>query len=168
MRAVLTMILFFVAQAACADSIFLVPGQTWGFQFDSPKLVHQKGNASATEYQFEASTEVGFILSAFVEPATGKGTDSTSCMKYYWALSAKNPSIRLDSVKFLTKEPFAVVSYVVEGDYKSKHFLQVNTNYYGFRDDNCIDFHVSQVFLSGAEIDYSNLQAFNKSFGYFK
>ena len=167
MRSTLAIALFFISQAAFADSIFLVPGQTWGFQFHSPKLMHQKGNASATEYQFEATTDGGFVLSAFVEPASGKGTDSESCMKYYWALSAKNPNIKMNTVKILAKEPFAAVAYLVEGEYKGKHFTQANTNYYGFRDGNCIDFHVSQVFLSDAEIDYSNLSEFGKSFGYF-
>jgi hypothetical protein len=57
---------------------------------------------------------------------------------------------------------------LVEGDFQGKQFSQANTNYYGFRDGNCIDFHVSQIFRSRAEIDYGNLTEFGKSFGYSK
>ena len=168
MRAILIIMLAAISQFVHAESIFLVPGENWGFQFNSPKLVQQKGNASATEFQFEASTEIGFIISGFVEPASGKGNSSKECMSYYWALSSKNPSILKDTVKVIAAEPFAVVTYLIEAEYQGKRYIQPNANYYGYRNNTCVDFHVSQTFLYDSKIDYSNLIGFGKSFGYYK
>lgn len=168
MRIILTIILATISQVVNAESIFMVPGENWGFQFNSPKLVQQKGSASATEFQFEAATEVGFIISGFVEPAQGKGSTSEECMKYYWALSSKNPSILKDTVKILAAEPFAVITYLIDAEYQGKRYIQPNANYYGYRENACIDFHVSQTFLYDSKIDYSNLLEFGKSFGYYK
>lgn len=160
--------LLFFSQLLLADSIFLVPGETWGFQFDSPKLVNQKGSTSATQYQFQAATKSGFIISGFVEPSNEKGTDSASCMKFYWALSSKNPTIQKDTVKTLATDQFSVVAYLVETEYKKQKIVQSNANYYGYRDGKCIDFHISQAFPSDVKIDYSNFLNFGKTFGYFK
>ena len=165
---VIIFILITLPQFTSAESVFMVPGEKWGFQFDSPKLVHQKGNTSATEFQFEASTDIGFIISAFVEPAIGKGNSSVECMKYYWNLSSKNPSIQKDTVNLVSTKPFSVVSYLIEVDYEGKKYIQANANYYGYRDGNCIDFHISQVFSYGSKIDYSNMLEFGRTFGYFK
>lgn len=166
MRSIATFILFSLSQTVFSGSIFMVPGENWGFQFNSPKLVQQKGNTSATEFQFQASTEAGFIISGFVEPGSGKGSSSTECMKYYWALSSKNPSIQKDTVKVVAAEPFSVVTYLIEADHQGNKYIQPNANYYGYKDGNCIDFHISQAFLYNTAIDYSNLIEFGKSFGY--
>jgi len=166
MRSIITFILFSLSQTLYAGSIFMVPGENWGFQFNSPKLVQQKGNTSATEFQFEASTKVGFNISGFVEPGSGKGGSSAECMKYYWPQSSKNPSIQKNTVKVVAAEPFTVVTYLIEADYQGKKYIQPNANYYGYRDGNCIDFHISQTFLYNSEIDYSNLLEFGKTFGY--
>jgi hypothetical protein len=131
-------------------------------------LVQQKGNTSATEFQFDASTNVGFNISGFVEPASGKGGNSNECMKYYWAQSSRNPSIQQDSIKVDVTGTFALVTYLIKADYQGKKYIQPNANYYGYRDGNCLDFHVSQTFLYNAKIDYSNLEEFGKSFSYFK
>lgn len=168
MQLFLTLTLLVFSQVLLADSIFLIPGETWGFQFDSPKLVNQKGDASAIEYQLQASTKSGFFISAFVEPANGKGTDSASCMKYYWALASKSPMIQKDTIKILASDQFSVVSYLVEGEYKGGKLIQPSVNYYGYRDGKCIDFHISQAFPFDAKIDYSNLINFEKTFGYYK
>lgn len=89
-------------------------------------------------------------------------------MKYYWSLSSRNASIQKDTVKVASIEPFAVVSYLIDAEYQGKRYIQPNANYYGFRDNKCIDVHVSQVFPHEAKIDYSNLIEFARSFGYFK
>jgi hypothetical protein len=146
----------------------MVPGENWGFQFSSPKLVKQTGNSSATDFQFQASTEVGFIISGFVESASTKGGNSTECMKYYWALSSKNSSIQKDTIKIVATDPFSVVTYLIEADYQGKKYIQPNSNYYGYRNGRCIDFHISQTFLYDSKIDYSNMLKFGKTFGYYQ
>ena len=168
MRTITTFMLFAFSQTLYAGSVFMVPGENWGFEFNAPKLVQQKGNTSATEFQFEASTKVGFNISGFVEPATGKGGNSTECMKYYWAQSSKNPGIQKDTVEVVAAQPFAVLTYLIEADYQGKKYIQPNANYYGYRGGKCIDFHVSQTFLSSSTIDYNNLLEFGESFGYYQ
>lgn len=168
MRILLTLLLIGLSNGLMADSIFMVPDKNWGFQFSSPKLMKQKGNASKTEYQFQASTGGGFVVSGFVEPAKGKGADSASCMKYYWEEAVKNPSILKDTISVVAQKPFAVVTYLIDTEYKGKRYIQVNANYYGFREGDCIDFHVSQVFPDQAEIDFSNMLEFGKTFGYYQ
>ncbi|MGB5707215.1 MAG: hypothetical protein WBM41_10295 [Arenicellales bacterium] len=43
MRILMTILLGLVSQPLFAESIFMVPGQSWGFQFNSPKLEHHQG-----------------------------------------------------------------------------------------------------------------------------
>ncbi|MGB5707214.1 MAG: hypothetical protein WBM41_10290 [Arenicellales bacterium] len=89
-------------------------------------------------------------------------------MKHYWALASKNPIIEKDTVKVVATEPFAVVTYLVNTEYKEQRLVQINANYYGYRDGYCIDVHISQVFPYEVEIDYSNMIEFGKSFGYYR
>ena len=150
-----------------AESIFIIPGESWGIRFNSPQLLQHRASTDASTYQLEASTEIGFILSAYVEPAAGKGKSSKECMSYYWGLASRNPSIQKDTVAVMPATPFHVVTYLIEAEYQGQRFIQPNANYYGYRDGKCIDVRVSQVFPFEAEIDYSNMLEFARTFGYF-
>lgn len=161
-------ILLALSHTATADSVFIVPGKSWGLQFDSPLLIKQQASASESHFQFNASTDIGFIISGFVEPAEGNRKNSLECKNFYWNLSLKNKTIQKETIKESTSNKFAVVSYQVKGEYEGKSFIQKNSNYYAFRDGKCIDLHVSHAFLDGTEIDDSHLQEFAKSLRFYK
>jgi len=161
--------LVFFAGHSLASSVILVDGTDWGFQFE-PTSDQTRTNGSTTgEFQFEAITKSGFIVSGFVELAKGKGTSAETCRAHYWGLSSKNPAIVKDSVVVASKGgEFEVVSYVVTGSEGRQQLVQINANYYGFRDGKCIDVHISQAFPDNVKPDYSNMLSFAKSFGYTK
>ena len=83
----------FYAGQTLASTVVAVDGATWGFQFDPTASQTRKNGAIATEFQFESITRDGFIVTGFVEPAAGKGTNAETCRLFYWRLSSKNPAI---------------------------------------------------------------------------
>ncbi len=169
MKPTVFLISLFLASHSEASSEILVDGATWGFQFEPTIEKPRKAGAASGEFQFEAITKDGFVVSGFVEPAEGKGTSPESCRAYYWKLTSQNPAIVKDSVMVVSEGgQFEAVSYMVVASDRGQRFVQVNANYYGFRDDKCIDVHVSQAWPEGVEPDMSNLLIFAKSFGYTK
>ncbi|GEM_PF-2733562 len=161
------LVAMFCAGQSLASTTVMIDGANWGFKFDPTSAQTRKNGSAAAEFQFEVVTRDGFIITGFVEPAEGKGTNAETCRSFYWQLSSKNPAIVKDSILVASKGgPFEVVSYVVNGSEQGQRLVQVNANYYGFRDGKCIDIHVSQAFPESAEPDYSNLLSFAKSFRY--
>ena len=169
MKPIVFLILVLFAGHSAASSVILVDGTDWGFQFEPTSDQTRKKGSTTSEFQFEAITKEGFIVTGFVEPAKGKGTSAETCRAYYWELSSKNPAIVTGSVVVASKSgQFEVVSYVVKGSEQDQQLVQINANYYGFRDGKCIDVHISQTFPDSVKPDYSNMLSFAKSFGYTK
>lgn len=167
MRIYSLLILLTLSHTVNADSIFIIPGKSWGLQFDSPMLLKQQASASETHFQFNGSSAEGFIVSGFVEPAEDNKKTSLDCKNFYWKLAAQNKMIKKETVKETTTDKFAVVNYQVDGEFQGKNFTQENANYYAFRDGKCIDIHVSHAFIEGKKVDVSHLQEFAKSVRFF-
>lgn len=168
MKSYSALLFFALSQPVFAESEFLMPGEAWGFRFNTPKLANQQSKESNHDFRFEAWTKSGFVVSGFVESADGKGRNAQECREFYWALASKNSNIQKDTIAVIQSEPFAVVSYLIDITYQGKRYIQPNANYYGYRDGKCIDFHVSQIFPYEAEIDYSNMLEFGRTFGYYQ
>lgn len=160
--------LFLVAATPCsaASSVFVVPGQEWGFQFESTPIKSHRG-AFDGEYQLEVLSSGGLIATVFVEPAQGKAASPDECRSFYWALSSKNPAIVAESVKTEVAGEFEVVSYTVQAKQGGVLYVQTNINFYGYREGKCIDVHISQAFPEGVPVDYANLELFRDSLKYF-
>lgn len=168
MRFLVSFIFVCLSSVAVAETIVVVPGESWGFTFDSPKMVRQQAVASDTDFKYEGSSEIGFVVSGFVESGKGKGFNNETCMNYYWNLASKNPAIQKKSVKVQAGEKFTVMTYLIEAEHEGKLYIQPNANYYGFRDGRCVDFHISQVFPVDININYESLLQFAKTFTYYK
>ena len=167
MRSTFLLSLALFAGQSHAASVVMVDGADWGFQFDPTGAQTRTDGSISSEFQFESISKDGFIVTGYVESADGKGTSAESCRAYYWKLSSKNPAIVKKSVSVVSKGgQFEVVSYVINGSEQGQNLIQVNANYYGFRDGKCIDVHVSQAFPENVKPDYKNLLDFAKSFGY--
>jgi hypothetical protein len=161
--------LFLVASAACsaASSVFVVPGEEWGFQFESSPVKSHRGAFGDGEYQLEVLSSGGLIATVFVEAAQGKGATPEECRSFYWGLSSVNPAIVAESVKTEVAGEFEVVSYTVEAEQGGVLYVQPNINFYGYREGKCIDVHISQAFPEGVQVDYANLELFRNSLKYF-
>lgn len=161
--------LFSVASAACsaASSVFIVPSEEWGFQFESSPVKSHRGAFGDGEYQLEILSSGGLVATVFVEPAKGKGATPEECRSFYWRLSSRNPAIVSESVKIEVADQFEVVSYTVEAEQGGVVYVQPNVNFYGYRDGKCIDVHISQAFPEGVAVDYANLELFRDSLKYF-
>lgn len=167
MKARYFLIALFFAGQSLASNVVLVDGTNWGFQFDPTGAQIRKASSATGDFRFEAITRDGFIVSGFVESADGKGTSAETCKNHYWQLASRNPAIVQESVVAVPAAgPFEVVSYVVTGSEQGQSLVQINANYYGYRDGKCIDIHVSQAFPAGVDPDYANLLTFAESFGY--
>lgn len=166
-RTAFLLVSMFIAGHSLASTVVMVDGASWGFKFEPTSAQTRKSDPATGEFQFEALTQDGFIVTGFVEPAEGKGTNAKTCRTFYWQLFSKNPMIDKATIRVgSTGKQFEVVSYVAKGSTPTQRFVQFNSHYYGFRDGKCIDIHVSQAFSETGEPDFTNLRSFFKSFGY--
>lgn len=157
------LLLIFISQVVFAGEKVPVPGTEWGFSFESPKLINSKGNADKNNFQYAASSDDGFVISIFVEPSKRKETSAKRCMNYYWTLSKKNPYIVKNSIEEIERATFPMVVYDVEVNYEGKDLIQINADLYEYKDDKCIDVHISQTFASQEQVDYFNISKFVQS-----
>ena len=71
-----------------------IPNQKWRFAYSAPKMKRIQENNSGRGYQYLGeSKKTGFVMSMYVEPSRGKGTDKFECGNYYWQKASKNPMI---------------------------------------------------------------------------
>lgn len=164
----LLLLAFFAPSAALAQdsSFFSVPGQDWGVRFKSSLVKSHKGVSNGAEFQLHIETTGGLFATVFVEPSDGKGSDARGCKEFYWASAQKNPRIDVDTIEAGVSGDFSKISYIVRAELNGMSIVQPNANYYGYRSGKCIDIHVSQPFLKGDPIDYTNLQLFDSSLQY--
>ncbi|HPF73548.1 MAG TPA: hypothetical protein PLI17_12390 [Denitromonas sp.] len=167
MRSVLLFALLAPPCALAQDaSFFSVPGQDWGLRFESSLVKSHKGASNGAEFQLQIETTGGLYATVFVEPAEGKGVDSQECKEFYWASAQKNPRIDSDTIQSAPSGDFVKVSYIVRAELNGMSIVQPNANYYGHRSGKCIDVHVSQPFLKGDPVDYTNLKLFEATLKY--
>lgn len=140
-----------------------IPRQNWALSYEAPPMVKIDEVDHPEQYQYVASANSGLVMSVFVEPAAGKGTDARSCGRYYWRLTAQNPAIMGSTVDRIDADKFIIVSYAVKVPEGDDWIVQGNYNIYGFRDNQCIDIHLSKLFLDDAAINFDEFIRFASS-----
>lgn len=141
-----------VAALICAHSStpvkadgFVAPilGESWFIVADTPTLAVFQGQLHKNGYQYQAASENGFNISAFVEQPATESTAHADCFEHYWPKMKRNPLIDIDSVEVVKGDHFVKVSY----DYKDipakapKHHV----NYYMAHNQRWIDIHISMI-----------------------
>ncbi len=137
-----------------------IPDGDWSLSFEAPVMTKIDEANDAGHYQYFASASTGLVMSVFVEPSEGKGTDKRSCGDYYWRLTAENPSIIGSTVDRIDGSDFIIVSYGIEVPDGESWMVQGNYNIYGYRDKRCIDIHISKLFPDDSEIDFAEFIRF--------
>ncbi len=143
-----------------------IPGQNWSLSYDAPRLTKIEEASRDGHYQYLASAPSGMVVSVFVEPSEGRGTDKRSCGDYYWRRTAENPAIIASTVERTDRDEFIIVSYAVEVPRGDNWIVQGNYNIYGYRNGQCVDIHLSRLFADDKDIDFSELIRFAGSLEY--
>ncbi|MDJ0909002.1 MAG: hypothetical protein QNI99_07400 [Woeseiaceae bacterium] len=168
MRPLVCMLLLACGPAIADHSVFNVPNQDWGISFDSGPLVSHRGEFDGTRYDLEAETQSGFLIVLHVEPAPPDARSDEDCRDHYWPQTAATPGIIVESIRHEEFRHFLAVAYCVGKEVDGEKTVEPHTNYYSFKDGQCVATEVSQSFLLGAEIDTSDFSEFAESFRYVR
>jgi hypothetical protein len=140
----------------------------WGLRFLAPSMRELEKASTDGNFSYLADSPSGLVMSVFVEPAAGKGSDKLSCGNHYWQLTARNPAIIARSVDKVVADEFIVVSYGLRVPRGDDWITQGNYNIYGFYKDSCIDIHLSKLFPTDAAINFQDFIEFATSLAYVK
>ncbi len=168
MRRLAFLLLLAATPAAADHSVFNVPEQDWGISFDSAPLVSHSGQFDGTRYDLEATTSTGFSIVLHVEPAPSGARADEDCRDHYWPQAAQTPGILVESVRHEEFRHFLAVAYFVANEVDGERRIEPHTNYYSFKDGQCVATEVSQSFPMGADIDTSDFSEFAESFRYVR
>ncbi len=168
MRRWASLLLLIAAPAVADHSVFNVPDQNWGISFESAPLVTHSGTYDGTRYSFEASTTTGFMIVLHSEPAPMGVRSDEDCRDHYWAQAARTPGILVESIRHDEFRHFLAVAYFVGVEIDGQAYVQPHTNYYSYKDGQCVATEVSQSFPLGTEIDTEDFGQFAESFRYVR
>ena len=139
-----------------------IPGRAWALQF-SPKITENRRNQERNgDFSWEGIAAGAVVVTLFVESAQGKGTTPQTCMNYYWSLARQNRLVSKESVIPFQSSEFPGVVYATANNV----IVQSNMNFYGYRDGQCIDVHISKTFGPNSDPDLKELFLLKKSLTY--
>lgn len=134
-----------ISTAYAENYAFTIPAKNLILSFNSPPLSKFESKSNKSQSQFKANSFNGFNLSYFFEPASGKGNNHSECFKFYWNDSKNNPMIDKSTIKFRTNNNMSIVEYDLAGEFQGNDFRMPNVNYYLYKNNNCIDIHISKL-----------------------
>lgn len=146
-------------------AVVIMPTTGWGFVFVSPPLKRYEASRDGASFKYSALANRYMQISLFVEPSMNEVTSMKGCKNYYWNKAKKNALIKDDSVKFVSGGSFERVTYATNYQSEGQDVTSVNVNFYGYRDDYCIDIHMSKVITGRDDVEVS--AKFIRSLDYF-
>lgn len=162
-------LLLLLATPAIADhSVFNVPDQNWGISFESAPLATHNGAFDGIRYEFEAITTTGFRIVLHSAPAPAGVRSDEHCRDHFWPQAARTPGILVESIRHEEFRHFLAVAYFVGQEVDGERYVQPHTNYYSYKDSQCVATEVSQSFPLGTDIDTTNFALFAESFRYVR
>lgn len=145
-----------------------IPNANWALRYQAPEMTPIDERFADHHFQYVASAKTGLVMSVFVEPAQGKGRDKRSCGDYYWQLTAQNPMIIARTVDRTDTTDFIIVSYAIKVPDGDSWLVQGNYNLYGFRENRCIDIHLSKLYPTDSDINFSEFITFASSLEFIR
>ncbi len=164
MRPLVGLLLLAFGPAIADHSVFNVPNRDWGISFDSGPLVSHRGEFDGTRYDLEAETQSGFLIVLHVKPAPPDARSDEDCRDRNWPHIERTQGIIAGSIRHEEFRNFLAVAYYVGKEVDGERHVEPHTNYYSFKDGQCVATEVSRSFLLGAEIDTSDFREFAESF----